>query len=262
MKKVMKKLLFCLLFCFSFTTIVISQINLETSYSISTSYSGFSCLGLSLVTDGPGSFIPSKYILYSSNYNELNFSIYNLDHSFYKKSKLVLPQNENSISPQCAYINNDEKVEILVMAVSSYFLYNEDGSIIKDFGECGMNMFMDANGDYKLMCNYVTRDVDSIKVKYDIYTVKKKMSLLSEPIAFKNSVSPYPNPAKTTIVIPYNLKSGQLAILKIFNTNGQLVEEKKIDSVFDTLLLNVKNYNIGTYFYRYNNNTGKFIVSK
>jgi hypothetical protein len=57
-----------------------------------------------------------------------------------------------------------------------------------------------------------------------------------------NVKSAYPNPAKTIIVLPYVLEKEQTSMIKIYKLNGQLVEQKQIDSDFDKLFLNVEFY--------------------
>jgi len=71
----------------------------------------------------------------------------------------------------------------------------------------------------------------------------------------------YPNPANTTITLPYQLKQGEKSAMHIYNINGQLVETKQVDYVFDKILLNVSSYASGTYFYEVNGVSNKFIVN-
>ena len=75
------------------------------------------------------------------------------------------------------------------------------------------------------------------------------------------SLLSYPNPAKTTINLPYRLKQGETSVMNIYNANGQLMETKKIDFVFDEIQLNVSGYTKGIYFYKVNGVSNKFIVN-
>jgi len=75
------------------------------------------------------------------------------------------------------------------------------------------------------------------------------------------SLLSYPNPAKTTINLPYRLKQGETSVMNIYNANGQLMETKKIDFVFDKIQLNVSGYTKGIYFYEVNGVSNKFIVN-
>jgi hypothetical protein len=70
----------------------------------------------------------------------------------------------------------------------------------------------------------------------------------------------YPNPAKTTIYLPYQLKLGETSVMHIYNAYGQLIETKKIDATFNTILLNVSNYSKGVYIFEVNGAGNKFVV--
>ena len=48
--------------------------------------------------------------------------------------------------------------------------------------------------------------------------------------------------------------------MRISNIQGQLVELKQIDYVFDKIILNVSNYSKGVYIYEVNGVSNKFVV--
>ena len=73
--------------------------------------------------------------------------------------------------------------------------------------------------------------------------------------------SSYPNPSKTIINLPYSLEKGQSAIMKIYKTNGQLIEQKLINSTFNKIRLNVNSYQSGVYIYEFNGISKKFVVN-
>ena len=70
----------------------------------------------------------------------------------------------------------------------------------------------------------------------------------------------YPNPARNTISLPYNLNKGEQAEMLIYDVNGKMIEKKTIDSTFDKILLNVESYTPGIYFYSVNGVSHKFVV--
>lgn len=68
----------------------------------------------------------------------------------------------------------------------------------------------------------------------------------------------FPNPAHSEINIPLN--SNRNGVLKVYNSNGQLIENRSIHSQGAYYKLSINNYQTGMYFYEYNGNKGKFIV--
>ena len=81
-------------------------------------------------------------------------------------------------------------------------------------------------------------------------------------LKISNVQTAYPNPTRITINLPYVLDKGQTTMMRrIYKTNGQLMEQKQIDSAFDKILLNVNSYQPGIYLYEYNGVSNKFIVN-
>lgn len=97
--------------------------------------------------------------------------------------------------------------------------------------------------------------VDTVYVTDTIYIP----SGISQPLP-SNTQSAYPNPSNSIINLPYKLNQGETSVMRIFNMNGQLIETKRIDYVFDKIMLNVSNYAKGTYIYEVNNVSNRFIV--
>ena len=95
----------------------------------------------------------------------------------------------------------------------------------------------------------------------EIYSLPGNMPNSITKFNSPNTQMPYPNPINTIINLPYILNDGQTSIMSIFNSNGQLIEQKQIDSVFDKILLNVESYQHGVYVYEYNGISNRFIVN-
>ena len=72
----------------------------------------------------------------------------------------------------------------------------------------------------------------------------------------------FPNPAQEYIFIPLTLTGNGNTTLRIFKLNGQLMDSKEIIGNVPSLRINVQSYPAGEYFYKYNNLSGKFVVTK
>jgi hypothetical protein len=138
-------------------------------------------------------------------------------------------------------------------------IYNEDGVIIKDFGErmYGDGFIFKINEQYKLFL-YERDDHDIYAT--EIYSLPGTMLNVAPQMGNNIFQPPYPNPANSTITLPYQLKQGEISTMRIYNMNGQLIETKQIDSAFDKILLNVSNYRRGIYLYEVNGESKRFIV--
>ena len=175
--------------------------------------------------------LPSGYYLYYSNF--LTKELFNND------SKIEI----------MAYISNEEQVKIIII--------NEDGMILKEFGNNYDMMYCalyKVNDQFKLsMYNYDNHTTE-------IYSLPGTMLNVVPQMGGNIFQPPYPNPANSTITLPYQLKQGEISTMRIYSMNGQLIETKQIDSAFDKILLNVSNYRRGMYLYEVNGESKRFIV--
>ena len=96
--------------------------------------------------------------------------------------------------------------------------------------------------------------------KTEIYSLPGSISSSISAVKSSSIISPFPNPANSTINLSYKLAQGETAIMRICDIQGKLIEQKQIDCQFDKILLNVSNYNKGTYIYQVNGVSKKFIV--
>ncbi len=120
-----------------------------------------------------------------------------------------------------------------------------------------------SSNEYRLsLVHYIydTQVQGSLRFKTEIYSLPGVGTNVRSAQAEKVS-SPYPNPAKTTVTLPYQLKQGETSTMNIYSINGQLIESKQIDSVFNKILLNVSGYAKGAYLYEVNGVSNRFIVN-
>ncbi|MCL1943018.1 MAG: T9SS type A sorting domain-containing protein [Candidatus Azobacteroides sp.] len=214
--------------------------------------------------------------------NSYHIKIYNSDYSLNTDQtyQFIPPSGYrvSSVSPSKEIFNTDDNYEFMVKFVkisyASYdneyyksILYDINGNIIKDFGT-GNNITIDSylfiiNNHYKLLVYRTLYDTEhNALTQTEIYSVPgtPHSSSVSELRANK-SQSPYPNPANAVITLPYQLKQGEISVMRIFNINGELIETKQIDSVFDKIQLNVSGYSKGVYIYEVNGISSRFIVN-
>jgi len=258
----MKKLL--IIIClFAFNLYAYSQINLEYTYMSKYRVNIFQT--------------NSKGIMYYQFDNTDTISnqlkIYNEDYSLYKTITINRPAGywcevyymseqlfnlDNSIEFICNFYNTTS---------SRVVLYNDNGTVLKDFGQFVLDRYYDfvlpivvftnEKGVSKLSINYESEN----QIKTNIYSLPGNTPL--KVVEQNTSIlkSAYPNPSKTFINLPYTLNVNQTSIMRIFKITGQLVEQKRIDSSFDKIILNIKSYQAGTYIYEYNGISKKFTVN-
>lgn len=141
-------------------------------------------------------------------------------------------------------------------------LYNQNGTIIKDFGSAYLilpSILHVVGNNLRLSLLKYYYNGTSMTTKTEIYSVPGIPSGIAD-LKSSEFQAPYPNPATSIITLPYQLKQGEMSVMRIYNANGQLIETKKIDSVFDEILLDVSHYTKGLYLYEVNGISNKFIV--
>ena len=231
--------------------------------------------------DSPVYFSSSNFIYYYGDANYyMSFSstdnqikIYNIDYSLYKTVTITPPSGYQIVSVSYltkTLFNSNDKLEFFVQftgpttdysVYQTLRLYDEDGIVIKDFGfSYSINPSIHKiNNQYRLS---VVRYIYSTTILYitEIYSLPGSMSYSISEFENSNIQSPFPNPANTVINLPYKLNQGQKSIMRISNIQGQLIELKQIDYVFDKIILNVSNYSKGVYFYEVNGVSNKFVV--
>ena len=212
-------------------------------------------------------------------YDNHQIKLYNPDYSLYKTITVSLPGNNYSyvgevLLPNTVYSTNG-KIGFVVIFYDEFDIdghqseligariYDEDATLLIDLGTSenifrGISIYKVNNNQYRFS---ITRDGVT-----EIYSLPVKPSTVSigDNVAISgnyNVQQPYPNPAKTAISLPYQLKQGETSVMHIYNNNGQLMETKQIDYVFDKILLNVSGYAKGIYFYEVNGVSNRFIVN-
>ncbi|MBR5603966.1 MAG: T9SS type A sorting domain-containing protein [Bacteroidales bacterium] len=141
-----------------------------------------------------------------------------------------------------------------------YSLYDTNGNIIKDWGD---GVFVDLNYVYSHFLSnnilvFSCTDQETGQEYTEIYSIDGYESTSEKNI--RSFGHAYPNPARNTISLPYNLNKGEQAEMLIYDVNGRMIDKKRIDSTFNKILLNVESYTPGVYFYSVNGVSQKFVV--
>ena len=227
------------------------------------------------------SFDPNEKVLVYSDNTTLKyvtllgtkFSIYNSDYSLYKTFTISLPPKYSSISISTHdnfnfnvskhLFNTDDKLEFFVFFEGSggnLIVYNEDGNVVKDFNGSYdyqvIDVFHDSttNTNKLKMGKYISQY--SFDVAYDIFSLPTS-SLTTREIQSKSKLSAYPVPTNKSLNI-LNPKNGS-NIVKIFDTTGRLILEKKFFSSDSQISIDVENLPKGNYIYKVGDQTSKFI---
>lgn len=263
----LKKLSVIFLFCY---TTSIAQINLEHTFS------GYVSWSSSIYTD-PSSIIPSNsYYITSITANAYNEKIYNSNYSLISDESYIFTPPTNykvsSVIKTKNLFDSDNEFEFLVTFVrtdntyddtrSKLKLLDEAGNVIKDFGTSYMfqtpSYLHIANNQFRyLLIKFLSDGTYSS----EIYSVPGTVPTSLKSSTVLSSSIPYPNPASSSIVIPYNLKTNDNQMMNVYNLNGQLVETILLDISADKIILNISNYNRGIYTYVINGISNKFIVN-
>ncbi|MCZ4409725.1 T9SS type A sorting domain-containing protein [Cryomorphaceae bacterium 1068] len=152
-------------------------------------------------------------------------------------------------------------------------IYRDDGSIFWDFndlapilnislGENESWVVSDENGSYMLFAESI------FSSEYSLFHL---CGQLPRPLAREsdgtilsgivqqgnnNGFDAYPNPARETIILEYDLQGHKKANLQLFNTSGQLMKEMMLGQAFDFIRLNISDLEQGTYIARITTDDG------
>lgn len=203
-------------------------------------------------------------------------TIYNLDNSLYKTIDIG---NEDSVQDVSQHIvNKDDKLELMISHYEynsttdtderSFYIINEDlTEIFKldgwDIGEPGFEsrdhedkfLFQTEDG-IKL---FLEKWEDSSDDKHRIYSLGGNATLSNKRVsAVIDEEKAFPNPSSKTINIPYTSLNNEIVEITMYDINGKIIEQKKMDGKFDTLSLNISGYAQGTYLYTVKNSLGVY----
>lgn len=200
--------------------------------------------------------------------------IFNPDYSLYKFITLTPPTGygfSNVLSISKTLFNSDDRIEFIVVynQLSDFYsysmkLYNENLDLLKDFGN-RMSAYVNMNSSNKIKLNVLGMQLDNKTSSFnyitDIYSLPGSLPNGQVSLKSEKLEQPYPNPSNSTINLPYKLDNGKTSLIRIYDINGLLIEQKQIDSAFDKIMLDIRNYKSGVYIYEFNGLSNRFIVN-
>lgn len=207
-----------------------------------------------------------NYYYTLSDYSDegpVTITLYDDDYNLYKQTTIPLQQGYeydggSLISPEIIFTDYHKYSEEVGHYIYTMIFCDIDGNIIKKidyFEDCNIELV--PNSKNKFLLSYYSKDGDGT-LYTEVYSVDGYD--LNEKIMASSFGHAYPNPARNTISLPYNLNKGEQAEMLIYDVNGKMIEKKTIDSTFDKILLNVESYTPGIYFYSVNGVSHKFVV--
>jgi hypothetical protein len=208
-----------------------------------------------------------RYYGYNTTTNQLTF--YNIDYSVYKTITMNIASGYKFNSIYCVsdkLFNSDNLIEFIFVTYNgtdySMKLYDENQNELKDFGSRYYAVVVTGTSNTKLFVRQITYNSTTQLSSYldEIYSLPGSLPTSVSTLKFSNIQTAYPNPTNKIINLPYELENEQTSIMRIYNSNGQLLDQKQINSTFDRIILNVESYHRGIYYYEYNGISNKFIV--
>lgn len=224
----------------------------------------------------------STDVNYISFTNDNKLKIYNSDYSLKKtvaipigteyKTSLGIDGSDLNYIISKHIFNTDDKLEFIIEADyynsttnvnhSKLIVFNEDGTLLSDFGN-SQNITAD---DY-----YIYNDPMSGKNKiivykfpnenyenfyYDVYSLPTT-TLATQKLQTVSKLYAFPIPAKSLLkIINPNNNSNKV---EVFDVAGKIVLSKTFLSQENHINLNIENLNKGVYFYKIGDMSSKFI---
>jgi hypothetical protein len=229
--------------------------------------------------------IVNYYVELKIESEQTQVKLYADDFSLYKTISITPPEgfkNGNVFGFSKNIFTDDDKVAFMIrynkyvdgLMYETIILYDENGATLKDFGMAEYmwgQIYITSDNKFRFsVMKYILTNPEAETWEDRIYESKTEAYSLPGTISTTNAKlvpmsqslqPPYPNPSNTTITLPYKLQSGETSVMRILNTNGQVMETKRIGSDFEQIQLNVSNYRKGMYIYEVNGVSNRFVVN-
>lgn len=222
-----------------------------------------------------------RYIRINSAAN--SFTIYDLNLSIQNsgifpfnltgQSNVGTPQYFTSTLFDCDSTNIEYIVNTKSCTFSCYdykvLVYRLDGTILFQLDSFKTETI---NGNVNVRDNYIRNTNQGTKLivnkeTYDSTYIYNLCGILPQPMSinsteesFKSKL--YPNPASDFITYEFNKFVFETGQIKIYNLNGQLMNEYKVDNIFGKIYLETNQYSSGNYIIDFINENGSKLDSK
>jgi len=211
-------------------------------------------------------FFTDSGINYYTTNNQNQVMLYNASHVLYKTVTLPLGANfelTKVILVTDKFFNQNPKIEFLVVSNNytegafeqKMTMYDEDAVNLQEFGDrFSADAIKISDTSFKLI---VSQDMSGDN-NYDVYGVPGVLSVQQQQMRIADN-QVYPNPASNRINITNPMLDGESGSVKIYTVTGTKVLEQPANSSEKNITLDVSALASGTYIYKVNNHSGKFI---
>lgn len=211
-------------------------------------------------------FFTQSGINYYTTNNQNQIMFYNASHSLYKTVTLPLGANfelSKVILVTDKFFNTNAEIEFLVVSNNytegafeqKMTLYNENAVNLQEFGDrFTADAIKISDSSFKLI---VSQDTSGNNL-YDIYGVAGTLSAQQQQMLVSDHFV-YPNPASNRLNITNPMIDGESGAVKIYTINGAKVLEQPVNGSEKSIMLDITGLSSGTYIYKINNHSGKFI---
>jgi len=197
------------------------------------------------------------------------FRIYNANHSLYRQ--VALPAgltfgsyDDNPLLSDRLFNTNTTDLEFVIVGTTTTgtqqtFILSESGTTVFTVDSCSsVTVFntptgakLRASGYKAAVGTNLATPTTRIFALPGTYTTL--LAVKATPAEQDVAASPYPNPSSGTVRLPYLLKAGQTATLRVSDVTGRTVATYKVDNTFNHLLFDTHALSAGVYFYRVGN---------
>jgi len=205
-----------------------------------------------------------NYYTLDGNASQVKF--YNASHVLYKTVTLNLGAGFEMVSlmmPTDGFFNTNPKIEFIMVysnyqeipGITKMTLFDEDGNNLQEFGDRFVADYIKiSDTSFKLI---VSQD-QSFENEYDIYNAPGILSVQQQQM-LTSGTNAYPNPTANRINISNPMLNGENGAVKIYSVTGAKVLEQPVNGNENTISVDVSPLSKGTYIYKINNHSGKFI---
>jgi len=228
-----------------------AQINLEHDYPASVGLTKLSLSGY-------------KYFLMDVTNNVC--TLYNMDHSLWKTIALTVPSGMYLYDVKFVsetLFNSDSKVELAYIyysydATLQYYTYytriiNENGNELLSIPGCAYLEIKEPVGFGTKMLAYVyDYSITLWTVNTQVFSLPGTLAGEDDaPISGKDDRHAFPNPAGSSVTIPFQLPEGtRSGEILLMNQSGQLIRTYRIDCTFHDLQISLAGFPRGIYLYQ------------
>jgi hypothetical protein len=197
-------------------------------------------------------------VLIQDDYNVTGIDIYNEDFTLYKSISLsnlvsgstsIMEFESQKLGDKTYFLtqtlfNNDDLIECIVQGDDFFAIVNENGEVLFKENIIPSYVCLLETTSYTYLS--IETENDDFSTEYKVYLINKSGQSNIPALTQVKSFS-YPNPAKESINIAYNLQGAASGVVKINSLSGRLIDRKTVTG--DATSLNYSTHRLasGTY---------------